>query len=383
MIDYFRTNNMLAIKDGDKYEVRTCSDELYEKVRVNIENGASFDEVLSLLSPVDKQEVEQRKKVNSIANDSRFEVKGQSIYRVGVPVALPDHIIERYTQILDAKDINEFQKVDNFWFLCTLNPNADSRETCLKFMESNNIRLAPSGLMIVYRWLVKKDHSSKSFILNGNGINLYSNWTLEEFMNVFRRHKKRADKVFVDKVGNVTGSLKRNVGTVEDFLNLYNSSKGSSYTDKHTGRMRINLLEPARLERDKCDTNTHNSCSRGLHVAGLGWAKNYSFGDTSVVALVNPRDVVAVPNYDAGKMRVCEYFPCMEVDLSKVNEDTIDLKEYEEKFFDMTIDTTLNCLEEGQQPKDIENRVMMYNTVNLLDRISDIKGELTARLITN
>lgn len=33
------------------------------------------------------------------------------------------------------------------------------------------------------------------------------------------------------------------------------------------------------------------------------------FGNVGIVCLVNPRNVTAVPEYDSGKMRTCEYLP--------------------------------------------------------------------------
>jgi hypothetical protein len=34
-----------------------------------------------------------------------------------------------------------------------------------------------------------------------------------------------------------------------------------------------------------------------------------SFGRVGIIALVNPKDVTSVPEYDSGKMRTCKYLP--------------------------------------------------------------------------
>lgn len=42
-----------------------------------------------------------------------------------------------------------------------------------------------------------------------------------------------------------------------------------------------------------------------------------SFGNVGIAVLVNPSKVVAVPEYNQNKMRVCEYLPICEVEYGK------------------------------------------------------------------
>ena len=72
------------------------------------------------------------------------------------------------------------------------------------------------------------------------------------------------------------------------------------------------------MPRNKCDSVQENSCSRGLHVAGKSWLTSNYFGDTALMVLVNPADVVAVPPIDNyGKMRTCAYYPVSIVEFDK------------------------------------------------------------------
>jgi hypothetical protein len=54
------------------------------------------------------------------------------------------------------------------------------------------------------------------------------------------------------------------------------------------------------------DHNRRNECSNGLHVARRGYIRSFN-GNVCVLAKVRPEDVIAVPDYDANKMRVCGY----------------------------------------------------------------------------
>lgn len=60
------------------------------------------------------------------------------------------------------------------------------------------------------------------------------------------------------------------------------------------------------MDESLVDKNRRNECSNGLHVARRGYISGFS-GDVVVLAKVQPEDVIAVPDYDANKMRVCAY----------------------------------------------------------------------------
>jgi hypothetical protein len=74
--------------------------------------------------------------------------------------------------------------------------------------------------------------------------------------------------------------------------------------------MEICLGVPVRQARKECDSNPGQDCSNGLHVGATKYVENFGNGDSPIlVCYVNPAHVVAVPDYDHSKMRVCEYFP--------------------------------------------------------------------------
>ena len=79
--------------------------------------------------------------------------------------------------------------------------------------------------------------------------------------------------------------------------------------------MSIRLGEPVKQHRKTCDADPKRDCSNGLHVGATKYVESfrtyYRNKEESpvLVCLVNPMHVVAVPDYDHSKMRVCEYFP--------------------------------------------------------------------------
>lgn len=83
-------------------------------------------------------------------------------------------------------------------------------------------------------------------------------------------------------------------------------NKDHSYVDCHTKLVPQSVGSYVCMDESLVDPNRNNECSNGLHVARRGYIKSFS-GDVCVLAKVAPEDVIAVPKYDANKMRVAGY----------------------------------------------------------------------------
>ena len=85
------------------------------------------------------------------------------------------------------------------------------------------------------------------------------------------------------------------------------------WTDHQTGTFDNSVGKTVKMKRNQVDEDPNNSCSHGLHVGNFEFAhSNYggglSNGSRSIAVKIHPKDVVAVPNIEHEKMRVCEYF---------------------------------------------------------------------------
>lgn len=78
------------------------------------------------------------------------------------------------------------------------------------------------------------------------------------------------------------------------------------YVDCHSGNVQQGPNVEVRMAESLVDTNRRNECSNGLHVARRQYLSSFS-GDICFLGSLAPEDVVAVPDYDANKMRVCAY----------------------------------------------------------------------------
>ena len=84
------------------------------------------------------------------------------------------------------------------------------------------------------------------------------------------------------------------------------------FVDCHSGKVEQWTGAYVCMDPSLVDPNRRNECSNGLHVARRGYIRNFS-GDVCVLAKLAPEDVIAVPEYDANKMRVCGYHILMEL----------------------------------------------------------------------
>lgn len=94
-------------------------------------------------------------------------------------------------------------------------------------------------------------------------------------------------------------------GTIVIYKRLYRQADGK-YVDPHTKKVTQRVGSFVHMDEKLVDPNRRNECSNGLHVARRGYIGSFS-GDVVVLAKVRPEDMIAVPDYDANKMRVCGY----------------------------------------------------------------------------
>lgn len=78
------------------------------------------------------------------------------------------------------------------------------------------------------------------------------------------------------------------------------------FVDCHTRKVPQKVGSYVCMDESLVDHNRNNECSNGLHVARRGYISSFT-GDVCVMAKLAPEDVIAVPSYDANKMRVCGY----------------------------------------------------------------------------
>lgn len=123
---------------------------------------------------------------------------------------------------------------------------------------------------------------------------------LNRIASVDRQHSKEDLVKFIEK----SSMPVTNDGRMVAFKRVQKIN-GNNY-DCHTGTILNNVGCRVEMAIDQVDPDRTRDCSYGLHVASRGYLRSFT-GDTLLLILVNPEDVIAVPEYDPRKVRVCRY----------------------------------------------------------------------------
>lgn len=234
---------IVMFEDGSYCERDDVSDELFKRI-VDTQND---EDVYALMYPEYGQKIREYHDAvelkDSIKDSQLLVLKGESIYWEEVSqLSMPTELVKA---VLDAEFNHDEVRIDtyrNFWTLMSLNPDERCRKNLFWFLNKNDLVISRCGFFVAYR--------------NAN------------------YHHTDPD------------------GTVV-------------YTDAHSGTTRIRIGEVVTIPREKCDTVQENTCSSGLHAGSKWWLKKNYYGDQGLVVLINPQDVVAVPQWGLSYRNVC------------------------------------------------------------------------------
>lgn len=85
--------------------------------------------------------------------------------------------------------------------------------------------------------------------------------------------------------------------------------------------------------REDCDPNSAESCSAGVHFGTRAYASDYARGGHMMLCLVDPADVVSIPDDDHYKARTCKLTVVAELpetkERSEVSEPVVDIQRKE------------------------------------------------------
>lgn len=262
-------------------------------------------------------------------------------YLPGTKTPMPEKLSK---QILDfAEKGYPFEAFINFWKRCLLNPNKQARKDFYSYCDKFGAPITDKGYAVLYksvrRGTVKND-GLIDFI--GNEYSKVKRWkkspakyavfsTEDGYVCLSEKQQANAeDRTEMVFEGNLD-ELFNNIGDIQEEGNFTPIHHGGDYGNT------IRLGVPVTMPREECDPDINNACSYGLHVGHVSYVNHFGYGNdiVNLACLVSPTDVVALPEYDHSKIRVCRYLPYSIVE--KNNGQIIELTEesYWEEDFDM------------------------------------------------
>lgn len=232
-----------------------------------------------------------------------------------------ENIDETFEEISQLTE--QYEALKMFWYWTAMNPIASARQALFNFIRKNEINLTTNGLLMMYRRIVSTATGSKTTEL----VEFISNSYLK-----VKKWKKSAYKYSIIKEdeeykliahtyenGQVLGNAEF-IGILVDLYANLHTLQNKTFTDNHTHTKNIKIGTIYKEDEDKIDLDNTQDCSRGLHVGSKSFGFG-GYGDTGVLALVNPMYVRSVPVSETNKMRVSEMFIAGEMSVEEYGQD--------------------------------------------------------------
>lgn len=265
------------------------------------------------------KEMAVSEETRTVLSDERFELSSEGlVYLRGTDVPMPQLLGEKIQRFVD-----EGLPVDamvNFWKYCILNPSAHSRDMLFGFLQTHNMPITKHGYFIAYKRVELADHYAEG-----------ADGEPEAVGKQIREEFRDDGQPYVEE------DVRIDPDTGEKIVEPIDLSDRLKLVDLWSGTMDNSVGEVVAMDRDEVVENPHQTCAAGLHVAAMEYLPHYGAGkaeisppqgkswseldaqerydhlkdqpDPIVKVLVNPVDVVSVPNdHNGAKMRVSRYY---------------------------------------------------------------------------
>ena len=302
------------------------------------------------------------------------------VYFKDTNIPIPGHLKTQLFEFLDNGW--PISSLKNFWYRAMLNPSKHGRDGFFKFCMDYGVVITNNGYALLYKAVTTKTSIPVELDLaaqvSQSYISLIRQGIDPSSYSVFLKESDEKDYLYYEIVSDEVGHDGTLIGTVSDvFVQIPEMAKNkptTTYTDKYTRTMDIKLGVPVVKKRSECDPDINVSCSKGLHVGSYQYVKSFaSYDDTVFACLVDPANVVALPESDNSKIRVCDYLPYAIMERSVDGEWT----EIESSFFEsdyevhdaITLEARFNellkSLDENPDPSledEITNKIYVVKT---------------------
>lgn len=314
--------------------------------------------------------------LDALSGHPEFIISGTDVFLKNVGLALPPIVASAFIQAIEKGETDVYNALKMFWLWTSLNPIESSRNDLLNFVRVNDIKITKNGLLQMYRRVVHSGNKNKAL----------TEFVSNQYTKI-KKWKKSAKNYWVwgaddgklelrDFGG--TNGIETNFGNLEVlYLDLPNLAE-NVYTDSHTHRKVIKVGQIYQEDEDKIDLDNTQACSSGLHVGALGFGFD-GFGDTGVLALVNPMKVRSVPKSQTKKMRVSEMFIAGVMELGEyqklIEDENID--DYSQEYFNASVEELTGMVKD----RKFDGISCQDNLPALsLSDISKVEAELKSRV---
>lgn len=368
-VTYIRYNdNSLVVRlDGVHYhfnEDKETIDHLIRNLKgIKLGHDTAYDSFMTYVNPTLAYDIPEEFERDEFNN----------IVLKGTDVPVPQDLLEFMFEYLEENG-NNIEPFVRFWQLCMMNPNVQAREDFFRYVKEYGVSITDFGYAILYKAVNKK---------RSQGMAQFSEFVSESYLKL-KRNKKSPSNYDVYIVTNNDNFVSYQLSThsgkaptvdegydVEKWDNLEALYKRISIVDKENHTIytpwnkgdygqEVKIGHPVTMPREECDPDISASCSYGLHVGSFDYVKSFGSGlDTILAVLVNPKNIVALPEHDNSKIRTCEYYPYAVIERNNSTGEwrEIETKYFEEDYADYEIEELIDL---NSEEESIESNRLLY-----------------------
>lgn len=379
---------------------------------VELEKCKTEEDVIKLMST--KEVIKEKEKIEEVKREIEliqfnfdilvetgdFEVRDNSVYLKGINRSMPKLLVNRFADVVSSintfKSLGgytleiekfeiEYQSLIRFWKKCCLNPNSQSAEDLYEFLENHNMKIDQHGNFYAYRKVQSVGNNTKELV------DFISN-SYTKIKAIWKKNPSNFEvfddngyvMVHTDKLN----GYNKHVGNLKElYLNLPELQE-NRFTSSHTGKEDYRVGNIISMPRNEGDDNNQQSCSMGFHAASKKY--DYSgFGDTNILVIINPADILAVPVGEIGKLRTCRWFFAMtltEEEKYILDEECFDVTHlgdiFEEKCLeDLEEHVKRGFTEEVKRHTFTIPSISANEISNICKSLTDIQEELKQRVV--
>jgi len=330
-----------------------------------------------------------------------FTITDDSLYITGSQRSIPPLVADAFIGAVGRVSLLEgdietnllndvaYTSLKKFWLKCCLNPSAQSAEDLYTFLTHHQFKIDRHGNFYAYRRVVTVSSYNDLVDFISNAYNKVKAVWKKKPAN-FIVHKG-ADGYFMMGIPKDPYDATKDISYVGNLDELYKNlptMEENRYTDQHTHSFDYRVGKSVSMPRHMGDDNNQISCSKGFHAASDKY--DYSgFGNTPILMIINPIDVLAVPLGEVGKLRVCRWFFAMtlpEKEKYILNDDAFDVTDLgdifeEECMTNLTDYVKLSFAEEVKRYTFAIPQISAIELTHVVSSLSKMKSAIAKRII--
>jgi hypothetical protein len=411
----------IVLNDGSILTKTNATQEDFERAR----NAVSEDQLYTICTTQEvleerrRQELEAKRLkalqqgIQRLAGLKDFEIEGNSVKLAGTGRTMPQLLVEKFIQIVDAYEMDpyhdvtedeEYQALKRFFMWCCLNPRAEVANDLYDFLNKNSFRITKQGFFVALRNIVTLHGGTELVQFVSNAYNkVKAVWKKSpDAYTVFLENGEyklvHADDLYEteDAYDEETEEYydyeepiyhgERIGGLTDLYLDLPNRHE-NRFTDAHTRTFDIRIGRVVNMPPEECNWSTADCAHAGLHFTS-DHINYVGCGDQSVLILINPMKVVGIGDL---KGRCYEYLPIMTVPTEEsttiLHDLDFDTLELDESFVINELENLAEVAKQGfvteASKHEFNIPAMTYSQIeNIVSQLDDMRASVSKRVVS-